>query len=115
MRLLVTGASGLIGRHAVELLLEGGHAVRTLQRSPPLHDNAEYVEGDIETEPAKLVETARACDAVVHLAGRGGVGESRRDPVGYARLNAIGALHALDAARLAGAAFVLASTQRGYA
>ena len=115
MRVLVTGASGLIGRHAVELLLEAGHAVRTLQRSPPLNRDAEYVQGDVETEPAKLTEAAKGCAAVVHLAGRGDVGESRRDPVGYARLNATGALHALDAARLAGASFVLASTQRVYA
>src|SRR2546422_9934721 len=112
MRVLVTGASGLIGRHAVELLQEGGHAVRTLQRGPPLNPAVEHIQADIETEPTKLVEAASGCEAVVHLAGRGDVGESRRDPVGYARLNATGALHALDAARLAGAAFVLASTQR---
>jgi UDP-glucose 4-epimerase len=42
------------------------------------------------------------------------VAESRRDPVGYAQLNATGALHALEAARAADAAFVLASTQRVY-
>ena len=51
---------------------------------------------------------------MVHLAGRGDVAESRRDPVGYAELNATGALHALEAARAAGAAFVLASSQRVY-
>ena len=50
----------------------------------------------------------------MHLAGRGDVGESRRDPVGYAELNATGALHALEAARAAGAVFVLASSQRVY-
>jgi UDP-glucose 4-epimerase len=42
------------------------------------------------------------------------VGESRRDPLGYAELNATGTLHALEAARAAGAVFVLASTQRVY-
>ena len=34
MRVLVTGASGLIGRHTVEVLLREGHQVRTFQRSP---------------------------------------------------------------------------------
>src|SRR4029077_17373582 len=42
------------------------------------------------------------------------VGESRRDPLGYAELNAMGALHALEAARAAGAVFVIASSQRVY-
>jgi nucleoside-diphosphate-sugar epimerase len=51
----------------------------------------------------------------VHLAGRGDVGESRRDPLGSVELNAIGALRALEAARAAGAAMVLASSQRVYA
>src|SRR5205823_8590717 len=49
-----------------------------------------------------------------HLAGRGDVGESRREPVGYADLNATGALHALEAARGANAVCVPASSQRVY-
>src|SRR5262249_14970263 len=61
-----------------------------------------------------LCEAAAGCQAIVHLAGRGDVGESRRDPAGYAELNATGALHALEAARAAGAMFILASSQRVY-
>lgn len=114
MRVLVTGASGLIGRHVVEQLAERGHAVRTFQRSAPLQPLAEHVVGDVRTDPEALCAAAGGCESIVHLAGRGDVGESRRDPVGYAELNATGALHALDAARGAGASFVLASTQRVY-
>jgi UDP-glucose 4-epimerase len=72
------------------------------------------VAGDVRTAGLELKEAASGCRAVVHLAGRGDVGESRRDPVGYAELNATGALHALEAARSAGATFVLASSQRVY-
>jgi UDP-glucose 4-epimerase len=114
MTVLVTGASGLIGRHTVAQLVERGHAVRTFQRSAPLHPFAEHVVGDVRTDQEALCAAARGCQAVVHLAGRGDVAESRRDPIGYAELNATGALHALDAARAAGASFVLASTQRVY-
>jgi UDP-glucose 4-epimerase len=114
MRVLVTGASGLIGRHTVEQLAERGHAVRTFQRSAPLYGLAEHIVGDVRTDLEALCAAARGCQAIVHLAGRGDVNESRRDPVGYAELNATGALHALDAARTAGASFVLASTQRVY-
>jgi UDP-glucose 4-epimerase len=112
MRVLVTGASGLIGRHTLALLHEGGHAVRTFQRGQI--DGEEAVRGDVTTDCEALCRAADGCGAVVHLAGKGDVGESRRDPVGYAELNASGALHALEAARASGAVFVLASSQRVY-
>jgi len=109
---MVTGASGLIGRHTLAVLHEHGHQVRTFQRSRI--EAVESVAGDVRIDREALCRAAQDCAAVVHLAGRGDVGESRRDPVGYAELNASGALHALDAARAAGAIFVLASSQRVY-
>jgi UDP-glucose 4-epimerase len=145
MRVLVTGASGLIGRHTVELLLRDGHDVRTFQRnaltrgadssisgrvealerlsvrtSHAAENRAaqtlalESVAGDVRTDMASLYAAAQGCHAAVHLAGRGDVAESRRDPLGYAQLNANGTLNALEAARAAGAMFVLASSQRVY-
>jgi UDP-glucose 4-epimerase len=112
MKVLVTGASGLIGRHTADLLQQHGHAVRTFQRHAV--EGTESIVGDIRTDREALCAAARGCAAVVHLAGRGDVGESRRDPLGYAELNATGTLHALEAARTAGAVFVLASSQRVY-
>ena len=116
MRVLITGASGLIGRHTLVQLRESGYSIRAFQRGPVsgLVDGVDTVTGDIRTDRQLLCEAARGCGAIVHLAGRGDVGESRRDPVGYAELNAMGALNALDAARSADAVFVLASSQRVY-
>jgi UDP-glucose 4-epimerase len=120
MTALITGASGLIGRHTVAHFKERGEQVRTFQRGVPEPDQAEdrkqveHVLGDVRTDVQALCAAARDCRALVHLAGRGDVGESRRDPTGYALLNATGALHALEAARSAGAVFVLASSQRVY-
>jgi nucleoside-diphosphate-sugar epimerase len=113
VKVLVTGASGLIGRHAVALLQEAGHHVRSFHRGPPL-PGIEHVAGDVCADLPALCAAARGCLALVHLAGRGDVAESRRDPTSYVQLNATGALHALEAARSAGAAFVLASSQRVY-
>jgi nucleoside-diphosphate-sugar epimerase len=115
MTVLITGASGLIGGHTVALLQARGEGVRTFQRSvPPMQPGVEHIQGDVRTDLEALCAATRGCRAVVHLAGRGDVGESRRDPLGYAELNATGALNTLEAARAAGATFLLASTQRVY-
>jgi UDP-glucose 4-epimerase len=114
MKVLVTGASGLIGRHAVDLLVERGDRVVSFQRSTPVNPDVEHIQGDIRTDTDRLCNAAHGCEAIVHLAGRGDVQESRRDPLGYADLNATGALHALDAARAHQALFLLASSQRVY-
>jgi uncharacterized protein YbjT (DUF2867 family) len=58
--ILVTGATGNVGRNVVGLLLEAGRAVRALTRDPAaagLPDEAEVVRGDLsapETLPAAL-------------------------------------------------------------
>jgi UDP-glucose 4-epimerase len=117
MTVLVTGASGLIGRHTLAHLIERGERVRTFQRTAPVSmkpGHVEHINGDVRVDKQMLRAAARGCRAVVHLAGRGDVGESRRDPLGYAELNATGTLHALEAARAVGATFLLASTQRVY-
>jgi UDP-glucose 4-epimerase len=109
---LVTGASGLIGRHTLDVLRHANYTLRTFQRTPV--PDTEWISGDVITDREALCRASHGCDAIVHMAGRGDVAESRRDPVGYAELNATGALNALEAARASGALFVLASSQRVY-
>src|SRR4029078_12103735 len=71
MRVLVTGASGFLGRHVVRQLSERGHAVRALVRSPDKQpsnwsEGVEVVHGDLrQRDLAWLVQDL---DAVVHLA-----------------------------------------------
>jgi len=73
MKVLVTGGTGLVGKAAVDRLLEAGHTVRLLSRRA--EDDArqwkagvEAHTGDISTEEA-VAGAAEGCDAVLHVAG----------------------------------------------
>lgn len=66
MKILITGATGLIGTRMQETLREAGHELLLASRKAPKNDS--YVQWDINNgfaEPEKL----EGIDAVVHLAG----------------------------------------------
>jgi len=73
MRVLVTGATGLLGGWVARELASRGHAVRVLVRPRSRLDNlqdvpAERVLGDI-TDAASTQRAVAGCEAVVHAAG----------------------------------------------
>ena len=73
---LVTGASGTIGRRLVPALVAAGHQVRAMTRSDAAAQTAaaagaEPVHGDV-TDPASLSAAVRGCQVVIHAAGRMG-------------------------------------------
>ena len=79
MRILVTGATGLVGSHATARLIADGHAVRALVRDPaklartlaPLGVDpgaVDAVEGNI-LEPEQIEAAATGCDGALHCAG----------------------------------------------
>ena len=86
MRILVTGGTGFIGSHSVSALLEEGHTLRLLARTParvapalaPLGiatDRVEIVQADI-TDAAGVGRALDGCEAVLHGAGAVGIGRS---------------------------------------
>lgn len=76
MKVLVTGASGFVGRNLVPALLTAGHEVTCLVRrppSPPLGDgNIRFIEGDLRQNDAAggpLANAVRDQEVIFHLAG----------------------------------------------
>lgn len=66
MKILVTGATGFIGKHLVKRLVDDGHAVVALSRDPARAKAALGVEAMAQTD---LGTAVRAADGVVNLAG----------------------------------------------
>lgn len=108
--ILVTGATGNVGRQVVERLLAEGAAVRAMTRRPDeagLPDGVEVVRGDLtepETLPAALRGAERAFLFPLSGAMEGFLAAARRSglrqvvlmsasAVAYARPNAIGRRH----------------------
>jgi GDP-4-dehydro-6-deoxy-D-mannose reductase len=109
VRILVTGATGFVGRWLIRELEAAGHEVDALPRDPGL-DFAR------SSDVAAVVALAQP-DAVAHLAGVTFLPDAERDPDHATRVNVDGTraiLEALDAAR-SDAVFLVTSTADVYA
>lgn len=119
MTTLVTGGAGFIGANLVSALLSQGHDVVVLDdfstgRLANVQGlDCKVVEGSI-TNPVDIARAMSGCDAVVHLAARGSVPRSLRDPVATHEVNASGTLNVMEAARREGAYVVLSSSSSVY-
>ena len=68
-RVLVTGASGLLGAGVARVLADAGNDVTTLQRRPSGVPGARDVRGSV-TDPAAVEEALTGADTVVHVAAK---------------------------------------------
>jgi len=129
MSILVTGASGFIGSHLVDRLLERGETVVGLDslddfyergikeanlRAAREHVDFTLVEGDIRDREL-VAGLPDSIEAVVHLAARAGVRPSIEQPVLYTDVNLTGTSVLLDFAATRGIRpFVFASSSSVY-
>ena len=97
MRVLVTGATSLVGSAVVNLLQGRGDSVTVLQRRPSGLDVTEYL-GDV-ADSAAISAAMTGVDAIVHAAGRAAVTGAWES---FERTNVRGTENVIEAARGAG-------------
>ncbi|MET1015330.1 MAG: NAD-dependent epimerase/dehydratase family protein, partial [Leifsonia flava] len=98
MRVLVTGASGLLGRAVAAGLLADGHEVRCFQRRPSGVAGVDDLLGSV-TDPDAVASALGGQDAIVHLAAKVSL---TGDPAEFDRVNVGGTRNVVDAARSEG-------------
>ncbi len=115
MRAIVTGGTGFIGSHIVDMLCADGHHVGVMDISPPAKEWS-VPSGvavhllDVATREAEDVIAAFAPDVIFHLAANASVPASVADPVEDARTTLLGLLHVLEGARRGGSRKVVYSS-----
>ena len=107
-QLLVTGGSGFLGSKIVDLALDAGWKVRTLDRDSRTRDaRVEMCVGDI-ADCAILHQACEGVSAVVHAAGLAHVfGPRSRDLAAFCAVNETGTRNVVDAALEADVAHVV--------
>lgn len=108
--LLVTGATGFLGRHVVSQLLAGGRRVRVLQRSDRDVASLGEVEvalGDV-CDAESVARAVSGASAVLHCAGK--VSRDPADAEILREVHVVGTRNVVAKAKAAGVRVVLAST-----
>jgi UDP-glucose 4-epimerase len=123
VKVLVTGAAGFIGSHTCEQLLTAGHQVfgvddfstgrRTNLAEALAYDGFQLA--DLDIVHASFADHVRAVrpEVIVHLAAQMDVRKSVADPLADARVNVLGTVQLLAAAKDAGTSRVVFSSSGG--
>jgi len=99
-KILITGGAGFLGSHIADELTRQGHMVTILdvRHSPYLQANQDMVIGDI-SDLSFLESVLAGFDIIYHLAALADLNESMNRPVDTAKVNILGTINLLEAAR----------------
>lgn len=105
-KVLVTGGAGFIGSHLVDGLLAEDCQVTviddlstgSLANLEHVKERITFYQGDIRNQKL-LIQAARDCDIIFHLAAMVSVPQTVDNPVDSTMINAMGSLFVLEAAR----------------
>ena len=109
MRILLSGASGTLGRYLTMAFLEDGHQIYALMhRKESMVGPVTYVKGDVTLSSFGIQGPVPKVDAILNAAGLVSFANSARSAL--EQVNAVGALNAAELARGLGIPFFHIST-----
>jgi len=118
-KVAVTGGAGFIGSNLTKRLLSEGYDVVVIDDlstgllSNVDQDKSTFYQISI-TDPKSLATALKDCETIFHLAARGSVPRSIKNPVATHDVNATGTLNVLEVARASGAHVVFSSSSSVY-
>jgi len=115
----VTGGAGFIGSNLVSRLIHSGYEVVVVDDlSTGLRVNLKGMSCEQHvisiTDSSALRNALSKCQTIFHLAARGSVPRSIKNPVGTHEVNATGTLNVLEVARQTGAHLIYSSSSSVY-
>jgi len=102
MNITVFGGSGFLGSHVADALIEKGHNVLIFDnvKSPYLKKGQTMMGGDVLDERA-VQKAVQSADVVYNFIALADIGQAWERPVETAKINVLGNMHILEAARKA--------------
>ncbi len=118
-KVAVTGGAGFIGSNLVKRLVKDGFEVVVVDDlSTGLLTNIDQKKTDFQqisiTDPQMLFAALNDCSTIFHLAARGSVPRSIKNPVATHEVNATGTFNVLEVARKTGAHVIFSSSSSVY-
>jgi UDP-glucose 4-epimerase len=118
-KVAVTGGAGFIGSNLTKRLLSEGNQVVVIDDlSTGLLSNVDLEDSIFHqisiNNPKSLATALKDCETIFHLAARGSVPRSLKNPVATHEVNATGTLNVLEVARATGAHIVFSSSSSVY-
>jgi UDP-glucose 4-epimerase len=118
-KVAVTGGAGFIGSNLTRRLISEGHDVVVIDDlSTGLISNVDQEKSTFHqvsiTDRQALLTALKDCQTIFHLAARGSVPRSIKNPVATHDVNATGTLNVLEAARESGAHVIFSSSSSVY-
>lgn len=99
-KVVVTGGSGFIGSHVVDVLKEAGHEIVVLDyHARPHRNDVAYEDCDL-LDFASVLEATKGAEHIFHIAAVSNVNYAHKYPVYTTDLNVKGTVNILEAARV---------------